>query len=143
MSGTKWQDRGEKKKQGRFTPILLGSQFYLLERKVPLTQGFKPLQVPATHGATAASLGLPRVRGVRTERREVGGGGRDGGWGFPTLSTLLLARIRGLLLEVLSGLTAPCWVVGYIAFRLGNTRGEKMVSLPMILKFLSSFQVSL
>lgn len=90
VSGTKWQDNEEKKEQGRFPPILLGSQFYLLERKVPLTQGFKPLQVPVTHDATAASLGLPRVRGVRTERREAGDGGREGG-GFPTLSTLLLS----------------------------------------------------
>lgn len=52
-----------------------------------------------------------------------------------------LASIRGLVVECLSVLTAPCWVVGYIALRLGNTRREKMISSPVILKFLSSFQV--
>lgn len=75
----------------------------------------------------------------REERRGMGGGR---GVDFQPWAHYSLARIGGLLLELLSVLMAPCWVVGYIAFRLGNTR-EKMVSLPVILKFLSSFQVSL
>lgn len=72
--------RTERKKTKEVCPILSGSQFYLLERKVPFTQSFKPLQVPVTPEITAATLGMSGVRGVRTERR----GGKMGE-GFPAL----------------------------------------------------------
>lgn len=80
MSGTKWQDREEKNRQGGplspFPPSCWDHSSTCRRGRVPSVRVLNPYR-SVTHDVTAATLGLPRVRGVRTERR---GGGN--GWGI-------------------------------------------------------------
>lgn len=120
VSGTKWQDREEKKKQGGSPPSCWDHSSTCWRGRVPSLRVLNPYRTLLPMMSLQPPwdcLGL----GVWEQREE--GGKWEGN--FQLWAHSCLVRIRGLLLELLSVLTAPCWVVGYIAFRPGNTRGEK------------------